>query len=79
MPLKPWIVSASNSKRMREIKNQSVPFYEAENEAAFYGPKIDVQMKNVNGKEDTAFVFSALFILISFILIVYKSIKLRGK
>src|SRR3989344_1554025 len=30
-------------------------FTEAKNEAAFYGPKIDIQMKNVNGKEDTAF------------------------
>lgn len=30
-------------------------FEEAKDEAAFYGPKIDVQMKNVNGKEDTAF------------------------
>jgi threonyl-tRNA synthetase len=30
-------------------------FIEAKDEAAFYGPKIDVQMKNVNGKEDTAF------------------------
>ncbi len=30
-------------------------FVEAKNEAAFYGPKIDIQMKNVNGKEDTAF------------------------
>ncbi len=30
-------------------------FVEAPGEAAFYGPKIDIQMKNVNGKEDTAF------------------------
>lgn len=30
-------------------------FEEAIDEAAFYGPKIDIQMKNVNGKEDTAF------------------------
>ncbi len=30
-------------------------FEEAKDEAAFYGPKIDIQMKNVNGKEDTAF------------------------
>ncbi len=30
-------------------------FTEAKGEAAFYGPKIDVQMKNANGKEDTAF------------------------
>lgn len=30
-------------------------FVEAPQEAAFYGPKIDVQMRNVNGKENTAF------------------------
>jgi threonyl-tRNA synthetase len=30
-------------------------YKEAENEAAFYGPKLDVQMKNVWGKEDTMF------------------------
>ncbi len=41
---------------LRELmKARKVPFVEAKNEAAFYGPKIDVQMKNVNGKEDTAF------------------------
>ena len=34
---------------------RSSEFEEAKDEAAFYGPKIDVQMKNVNGKEDTAF------------------------
>ncbi len=37
------------------LKNQDVRFYEAENEAAFYGPKIDVQMKDVRGQENTAF------------------------
>lgn len=30
-----------------------VPFVEAEGEAAFYGSKIDIQAKNVYGKEDT--------------------------
>ncbi len=30
-------------------------FEESKDEAAFYGPKIDIQMKNANGKEDTAF------------------------
>ncbi|TSC67256.1 MAG: threonyl-tRNA synthetase, partial [Parcubacteria group bacterium Gr01-1014_66] len=30
-------------------------FIEAPDEAAFYGPKVDIQMRNVNGKEDTAF------------------------
>lgn len=28
-------------------------FQEAEGEAAFYGPKLDIQFKNVHGKEDT--------------------------
>ncbi len=30
-------------------------FYEAPQEAAFYGPKIDIQMKDVRGKDNTAF------------------------
>ena len=30
-----------------------IPFYEEEGEAAFYGPKVDIQAKNVYGKEDT--------------------------
>ncbi len=37
------------------MQKRGVEFEEAKGEAAFYGPKIDVQMKNVNGKEDTAF------------------------
>src|SRR3989338_6260684 len=37
------------------LKKRGEKFEEAEDEAAFYGPKIDIQMKNVNGKEDTAF------------------------
>lgn len=37
------------------LQEIDAPFYEAEDEAAFYGPKIDVQMKNVLGKEETAF------------------------
>jgi threonyl-tRNA synthetase len=37
------------------LKKRGVDFIEAKGEAAFYGPKIDIQMKNVNGKEDTAF------------------------
>ena len=35
------------------LVDQGVPFVEAEGEAAFYGPKIDIQAKNVYGKEDT--------------------------
>jgi threonyl-tRNA synthetase len=38
-------------------------FYEAADEAAFYGPKIDIQMKNVLGKEDTAFTVQYDFVM----------------
>ncbi len=39
---------------LRQILTEnSLPFTEAEGEAAFYGPKIDIQAKNVYGKEDT--------------------------
>jgi threonyl-tRNA synthetase len=39
---------------MREVLDKlGVDYYDAPNEAAFYGPKIDIQVKNVNGKEDT--------------------------
>ncbi|MBI2109512.1 MAG: threonine--tRNA ligase [Parcubacteria group bacterium] len=37
------------------LEKKKNKFVEVKNEAAFYGPKIDVQMKNANGKEDTAF------------------------
>jgi threonyl-tRNA synthetase len=41
---------------LREVlEERGSKFVEAENEAAFYGPKIDVQMTNIHGKEDTAF------------------------
>jgi len=39
---------------MREILNRTgISYYEADGEAAFYGPKLDLQIKNVYGKEDT--------------------------
>ncbi|WKZ31236.1 MAG: threonine--tRNA ligase [Candidatus Dojkabacteria bacterium] len=38
-------------------------FEEAEDEAAFYGPKIDIQMKNVAGKSDTAFTVQYDFVM----------------
>ena len=39
---------------MRDILNHlNIDFYEADDEAAFYGPKLDIQFKNVHGKEDT--------------------------
>ncbi|MBI2053925.1 MAG: threonine--tRNA ligase [Candidatus Staskawiczbacteria bacterium] len=44
------------------LKERNAPFFEAENEAAFYGPKIDVQMRNFSGKEDTAFTVQYDFV-----------------
>ncbi|MCR4755616.1 MAG: threonine--tRNA ligase [Lachnospiraceae bacterium] len=40
--------------KMREILNDiGLEYTEADGEAAFYGPKLDIQAKNVYGKEDT--------------------------
>lgn len=40
--------------KMREILNNlGIEYTEAVGEAAFYGPKLDLQIKNVHGKEDT--------------------------
>ena len=40
--------------KMREILNDiGLEYTEEEGEAAFYGPKLDIQAKNVYGKEDT--------------------------
>lgn len=38
-------------------------YVETEDEAAFYGPKLDVQARNVNGKEDTLFTAQIDFLL----------------
>lgn len=37
------------------LVERNCKFYEATDEAAFYGPKIDIQMKDVHGKDNTAF------------------------
>jgi len=40
--------------RMRQILNHlKIDYVEQDGEAAFYGPKLDIQIKNVHGKEDT--------------------------
>lgn len=50
--------------KMREmLKHYGVPFTEAEGEAAFYGPKLDIQAKNVYGKEDTMITIQLDFVL----------------
>ncbi len=49
---------------LREVlQSQDVKFYEAEDEAAFYGPKIDIQMKDVRGQENTAFTVQYDFVM----------------
>ncbi|MCX5776068.1 MAG: threonine--tRNA ligase [Candidatus Firestonebacteria bacterium] len=50
---KAWAESESTLKKI--LDKLDMKYKEAENEAAFYGPKLDVQMKNVWGKEDTMF------------------------
>lgn len=45
------------------LKELDVPYFEAVGEAAFYGPKIDVQMKKVNGSEETAFTVQYDFVM----------------
>lgn len=45
------------------LKNRNSQFVEAKNEASFYGPKIDIQMKNVRGKEDTIFTVQYDFVM----------------
>ena len=46
-----WEESAETARQA--LKKSEEKFEEVEGEAAFYGPKIDVQTKNVLGKEDT--------------------------
>ena len=46
-----WEETQGNIRRV--LQELEIPFYEADGEAAFYGPKVDIQAKNVYGKEDT--------------------------
>jgi threonyl-tRNA synthetase len=49
---------------LREVLTEvEAPFYEAANEAAFYGPKIDIQVKKVSGAEETAFTVQYDFVM----------------
>lgn len=44
----------TTQEALREVlREKDIDFVEADGEAAFYGPKIDIQAKNVYGKEDT--------------------------
>lgn len=51
-------------KVLKEVlADRKIAFKEAPNEAAFYGPKVDIQMWNANGKEDTAFTVQYDFVM----------------
>ena len=45
------------------LKEIDAPYFEVEGEAAFYGPKIDIQIKKVNGQEETAFTVQYDFVM----------------
>lgn len=47
----------------KALQSRNTKFLEASAEAAFYGPKIDIQMVNANGKEDTAFTVQYDFVM----------------
>lgn len=54
----------STQKIMKRIIDEvGLVYTEADDEAAFYGPKLDVQFKNVYGKEDTLFTLQVDFAL----------------
>ena len=49
---------------LREVLTEvKAPFYEAANEAAFYGPKIDIQVTKASGAEETAFTVQYDFVM----------------
>ncbi len=50
-PREEWLKAESNLRKV--LKENGLEFEEAVGEAAFYGPKIDIQAVNVFGKEDT--------------------------
>ena len=45
------------------LDHLGINYVEAEGEAAFYGPKLDIQFKNVHGKEDTIITIQIDFAL----------------
>ncbi|GIP24158.1 threonine--tRNA ligase [Paenibacillus sp. J22TS3] len=53
-----------SQRMLREVvESLDIPFFEAEGEAAFYGPKLDVQIKTALGKEETLSTVQLDFLL----------------
>jgi len=57
-----WNLGEQMLREVLQETNQNF-FFEAENEAAFYGPKIDIQVKDVTGVEETAFTVQYDFVM----------------
>ena len=58
---KAWEASQESMKKI--LDNMKLKYVEAEDEAAFYGPKLDLQYKDVYGKEDTLITIQIDFAL----------------
>lgn len=56
-----WDKSESILREVLDERNAN--YFEAADEAAFYGPKIDIQMKKSNGVEETAFTVQYDFVM----------------
>jgi threonyl-tRNA synthetase len=54
-----WATTEASLKRI--LDKLELNYVEKEDEAAFYGPKLDIQMRNVWGKEDTYFTIQIDF------------------
>lgn len=53
-----------SQRMLREVvEDLDLPFFEAEGEAAFYGPKLDVQIRTALGKEETLSTVQLDFLL----------------
>jgi threonyl-tRNA synthetase len=58
---KAWDETQSSMKKI--LDNLKIEYVEADDEAAFYGPKLDLQYKNIFGKEDTLITIQIDFAL----------------
>ena len=53
----------SNHAFVQPLDEMGVDYFEAEGEAAFYGPKLDIQVKTALGKEETLSTIQLDFLL----------------
>lgn len=56
-----WDIAENELRKV--LQARGVRFEEAAGEAAFYGPKIDIQMRDVRGKDNTAFTVQYDFVM----------------